>query len=288
VLQSLVVGVIVGGIYGLYALGLVLVFKGTRVLNFAQAEIGLFTLFIAQILIVEHHQPYVVGAAVAIVLAIALGLAFERFAVRPLAGQSPVTIAVATVGLLTLLITMEITLFGGLPRLLPPAITGHDVQVAGVHVSAAQLLSLVVVPSIALALGAFLRFTDFGLGVLAYSSDPEAVRIMGIRATRVSAFTWATAAGLSAVAALLIQPTVGTVSPNAFGGIFVSAVAAALIGGLTSLPGAFVGGLVVGIVESQVKHATVGAELPGMANLVIFAGILAVLLLRPNGLVTRS
>ena len=287
-LQSLVVGVIVGGIYGLYALGLVLVFKGTKVLNFAQAEIGLFTLFIAQILIVGRGMPYLVGAGAAVVLAVVMGLAFERFAVRPLAGQSPVTIAVATVGLLTLLITMEITLFGGLPRLLPPAIPGLGIEVAGVQVSAAQLLSLVIVPVIALALGAFLKYTDFGLGVLAYSSDPEAVRIMGIRATRVSAFTWATAAGLSAVAALLIQPTVGTVSPNAFGGIFVSALAAALIGGLSSLPGAFVGGLVVGILESQVKNATVGAELSGIANLVIFGVILAVLLLRPNGLVARS
>lgn len=283
--QALVVGLISGGIYGLYALGLVLVYKGSGVLNFAQAEIGTFALYIAQLIVTVHGMPYPLGALAAIASSIAIGLVFERAAVRPLRSASRLTVCVATIGLLSLLIALEIIFYGPLPRLMRPPIGGLGVSVGGVIVSPTQIVSLVVVAGVGLALAAFLRGTDFGLGVLAAAQDQEAVRFLGIRFSRVSIFTWGVAAGLSGLAALLIQPTVGVISPNAFGGVFIKSLAAALIGGLASLPGAFVGGIIVGVLESQVTHATVNTNFPGLAELVVFAAILAVLLFRPQGLV---
>lgn len=282
--QALVVGVIAGGIYGLYALGLVLVYKGAGVLNFSQAELGTFTLFLAHVVIVEQELPYAVGALVAVVAAVAIGVAFERVAVWPLRASPRLTVAVGTIAMLSLFIALELTIFGSLPRLLDPPLAGDGFRLFGVIVSPMQVLSLVLVVVIGLALAAFLRFTDFGLAVVAAAQDQEAVRFLGIRLARVSLFTWGLAAGLSAIAALLIQPTVGVISASAFGGIFIKALGAALIGGLTSMPGAFVGGVAVGVVEAEIRHFTVDSSLTGLPELVIFGAVVATLVFRPQGL----
>jgi branched-chain amino acid transport system permease protein len=283
VAQALVVGLVTGGIYGLYALGLVLVYEGSGVLNFAQAELGTFTLFVCQVLVTEHGQPYLVGAAAAVALAVGMGLVFERLAVWPLRAAPRITVAVATIALLSLLIALELTVFGILPRQLAPAIHGVGWRVFDVIVTPTQVLSLVFVVVIGLGLAAFLRFTDFGLAVVAASQDQEAVRFLGIRLARVSLFTWGLAAALSAIAALLIQPTVGVVSPSAFGGIFINALGAALIGGLSSMPGAFAGGLVVGVAEAEIRHLTLNSSLVGLPELMIFAAVVATLMFRPQG-----
>jgi branched-chain amino acid transport system permease protein len=282
--QALVVGLVTGGIYGLYALGLVLVFRGSGVLNFAQAELGTFALFVAYEVIVVHHQPWLVGAAVAVGVALALGLAFERAAVWPLRAAPRLTVAVGTIAMLSLLIALELTIFGGTPRLLDPPIAGVGIRIFEVIVTPTQILSFFVVLAVGGALAAFLRFTDFGLSVQAAAQDQEAVRFLGIRLARVSIFTWGLAAALSALAALLIQPTVGVISASAFGAIFIKALGAALIGGLSSMPGAFVGGLVVGVAEAEIRHATVSSSLTGLPELVIFGAVVAVLVLRPQGL----
>lgn len=282
--QALVVGLITGGLYGLYALGLVLIYKGSGVLNFAQAELGTFTLFLVHVLVVEQGQPYGVGVMGALLAAVAIGLGFERLAVWPLRASPRLTVAVATIALLSLFVALELTIFGPVPRLLDPPIAGAGFDVLGVIVSPTQVLSLVLVGIIGAGLAAFLRFTDFGLAVLASAEDQEAVRFLGIRLARVSMFTWGLAAGLSALAAILIQPTVGVISPSAFGAIFIKALGAALIGGLTSMPGAFVGGLVVGVAEAEIRFLTVDSSLTGLPELVIFAAVVATLVFRPRGL----
>jgi branched-chain amino acid transport system permease protein len=282
--QAFVVGLVTGGIYGLYALGLVLVYRGSGVLNFAQAELGTFAIFVAYEVIVVHHQPWLVGATAAVLVSLALGLAFERLAVWPLRAAPRITVAVGTIAMLSLLIALELTIFGATPRLLDPPIAGVGVRVFDVIVTPTQMLSLLLVAVIGGGLAAFLRYTDFGLSVQAAAQDQEAVRFLGIRLARVSIFTWGLAAVLSALAALLIQPTVGVISASAFGAIFIKAIGAALIGGLASMPGAFAGGLVVGVAEAEIRHLTVSSSLTGLPELVIFFAVVAVLVLRPQGL----
>ena len=108
------------------------------------------------------------------------------------------------------------------------------------------------------------------------------------RLARVSAFVWGAGAALSAVAALLIEPTIGVIAPGALAGLFVSGLAAALVGGLTSLSGAFVGGLVVGIGEAMAGHFVQSATVPGVSALVVLGAILVVLLARPGGLLGKA
>jgi branched-chain amino acid transport system permease protein len=282
--QALVVGLVIGGIYGLFALGVVLVYTGSGVVNFAQAEVGTFGLYVAQTVIVEQHQPYAVGAIAGIGTALAIGIVFERVAAWPLRASPKVTVAVATIALLSLLVALELTVFGPLPRNLAAPITGHSVKILGVFVSPMQMISLALVVVVAGGLAAFFRFTDFGLSVVAASQDPEAVRFLGIPLARVSLFTWGTAALLSGAAALLIQPSVGVIGPSTFGGIFIRALGAALIGGLGSMRGAFAGGLMVGVAEAEIRHLTIHTTLTGLPELCLFAAVVATLLLRPQGL----
>ena len=281
--QALVVGLVIGGIYSLFALGIVLIYTGSGVLNFAQAELGTFTLFVTQILVVEHHVPYALGALASIALALVIGVTFERLAVWPLLTAPRVTVAVATLALLALGVALEITLFGPVGRNLDPPITGHSVNVIGVYVSPNQIASLVLVILVAGGLAAFFRFTDFGLSVVAAAQDQEALRFLGIPLARASMFTWGLAAVLSALAALLIQPDIGVISPGAYSGIFIRALSAALIGGLSSMRGAFLGGVIVGVGEAAIRHATVGTSLTGLPELCIFAAVVLTLVFRPQG-----
>jgi branched-chain amino acid transport system permease protein len=284
-LQALVVGLVTGAIYGLMALGLVLVYKGSRVLNFAQAEIGTACLYVAWMVSNRGHRPYILAAAAAIAAAVVIGLLFERLVVRRMADAPRLSVAVGTIGLFTFLFAAEIYFFGPSPRYLQAPIGGLGVQLAQVFVSPTQLLSFAVIGGIALALAAFLRFTDFGLGVIAAAQDAAAVRLVGIPLSRVSMFTWGVGAGLSAVAALLIEPSISVIAPGVIGEpLFVGGLAAALLGGLTSLPGAFVGGLVVGVVSTEVEFAASGRAIPGVSSLVLLAIVAGVLLVRPQGL----
>lgn len=287
---GLVIGLVQGGTYGLIALGLVLVYKGSRVLNFAQAEIGGMSLFIAAILSGDRTFPYWLGALCAIGTALVVGLGFERFAVRRMAHAPRLSVAVATIGLFTLLLFSELYAFGPTPHFLPAPISGLGVRIADVQVSPTQMLTFGVIAALALGLTAFLRFTDFGLGVLAAAQDPTAARLVGVPLKRVSMFTWGAAAVLSAIAALLIEPTITTITPGAIGEpLLIGGLAAALLGGLDSLPGAFLGGVVVGVVVNEVKFYGESVipwlgTIPRLEDAVLFLIVIGVLLLRPRGM----
>jgi branched-chain amino acid transport system permease protein len=286
-MQPIVLGVIAGSIYALIALGIVLVYKGSRVLNFAQAEVGTLTLYATWWVSTKHHQPWALGALASLAAAVGIGLLFERLVIRRMMTAPRVTVAVATIGLFSLMLAIELALFAGTIYTVPPPIDAGGVQLAGVFVSASQWLALGVVVAVALALAAFLRYTDFGLAVQAAADDPLAAQLMGTPRGRISAFTWGVAGALSAVAVLLIEPTVGVLAPGAFSGLFIGGLTAALVGGLSSLPGAFVGGLLVGIAEAEVKAHLVVASVPSVQTTAMLVIVLAVLLLRPQGVLGR-
>jgi branched-chain amino acid transport system permease protein len=281
--QTLVFGLISGGIYGLLALGIVLVYRGSRVLNFAQGEIGTLSLYVAYYVSTTHGAPWFVGALAAVASAAAIGVLFEILVVRRMSDAPRLSVVVATVGLLLLLIALEFNVFGQSPRTVAAPIAGAGLKVGNVYITPTQMLALVVTIALAGGLALLLRATDFGLGVLAAAQDPTAVRLVGIKLSRVSAFTWGAGAAVSAIAALLIEPTIGNFSPGFVSELFLFGLAAALVGGLSSLPGAFVGGLVVGELEALVKWKTLTLSVSGLPIVAVFALILVVLLARPQG-----
>ena len=285
-LASIILGLVAGTIYGLLAVGIVLIYKGSRVLNFAQGEIGTFSLYVTSVLSTRMHAPYLIAALGAVVTAGLIGFLFELLVVRRMGANSRLAVTIATVGLLTLLISLEFLVFGPAPQPVPSPLEGAPFNLAGVYILPNQQVSVLVILVLGAGLTLFLRFTDFGLAVMATAQDATAVRLMGIPLSRVTAFTWTIGCAVAAIAALLIAPTIGIgVAPNFLGGLFVSALAAALVGGLTSLPGAFIGGLVIGVVEGLAFQAgRVLPAVPGFKEMAVFAVILAMLLFRPRGL----
>lgn len=286
--QTLISGLANGGVYALLAVGIVLVYKGSRVLNFAQGEMGTFGLFVAFWLIDGQGLPWAVGALGAVVSVALIGFLFERIVVRNMGEASRLTVAVASIGLLLLLFALELKIFGPSPRILPPPISGLGLKIAGFYVSPTQVLALLTAVGLGIALAAFLKRTDFGLGVLAASQDPSATRLVGVRLGRVSAFTWALAGAVSAVAALLIEPTIGVFAAGFMTALFVRGLAAALLGGLTSLPGAFIGGVAVGLIEAVVGQRFVQSTFPGIQSVSVMVVIVLVLLIRPRGLLGKA
>jgi branched-chain amino acid transport system permease protein len=284
--QVLVLGVLAGTIYALFAVGIVLVYRGTKVINFAQGEVGTAGLFLATWLIVDHHMPWIVGAVAAMALTAGIGVVFERFVVRRMIDAPRVSVAVATVGLLLLVSSLELVVFklGGKPRSINGPFAGWSLKMAGVVVSPTQLVSVVVALAVGVGLAVLLRRTDFGLGVLAVAQDTSAARLVGVPVNRVSAFVWGTGAALSTLGCLLIAPGLGAFAPGAVSRLFLFGLAAAVLGGLTSLPGAFAGGLIVGIVEASAGRIFDGGSLPGVKTLAVFVLLLVTLLVRPDGL----
>ena len=288
-MQTIILGIINGSIYSLIALGIALVYSGSRVLNFAQAEVGTLTLYATYWVTVTHHEPWWLGAIASVVAATGIGLLFERFIVRRMLTASRVTVAVATIGLFSLMLAIEVQFWSGTIYILPKPISGGGFYLAGVFVTWNQVLAIAVVTAIASGLAMFLRVTDFGLAVRAAADDPVAAQLMGIPRGRVSAFTWGMAGALSAIAVLMIEPSVGALSPGVFDGpLFIGGLTAALVGGLSSLPGAIVGGLAVGVAEAEVKaHVTLSAiPSPSVAAMLLI--VVGVLLVRPQGILGRT
>lgn len=275
--QVLVLGLISGGIYALFALGVVLVHRGTGVLTFGGGELGTASLFLAAFLITDSGLPWFVGALAAIGMAIVLGISFELLVVRRMVGIDPVSISVATVGLALFLLALEFRVFGESPQ----SISGpfdKTWTVAGVVVTPTQVAALVLALALGFGLQSVLRRTDFGLGILAAAQDPAAVRLVGVPLSRISLTIWGAGAAVSAIAALLVAPTVGVFGPGYASELYVVGLAAAVIGGLSSLPGAFVGGITLGIAESAASRYLGDEGIPGLRYIVVLVVLLSVLL----------
>ena len=282
----IVSGIAAGAVYGLFALGLVLVYKTTRVLNFAQAEIGAFATFVAYSLIATAGLPWVVGVLVALAAAAGVGVVFERLVIRPLVEQPRLTLVVATIGLGLLLAGLELKIWGGDPRLLPNPFHGSGLHVADVYLPPPRLLALGVTAAAGSASVWFFRRTTFGLALLAAAHDVVGVRLTGIRLRSLSAFTWGVSSVVGGLAGIIIALSLGAFAPLFLNRIMLFGFAAAVVGGMTSLPGALLGGLLVGVTEALVSHFWI--SVPGVVEAVMFATIVVFLVVRPTGLLGRA
>lgn len=282
----IVSGIAAGAVYGLFALGLVLVYKTTRVLNFAQAEIGAFSTFVAYALIVDAGLPWGLGALLALGAAAAVGVGFERAVIRPLVGAPRLTLVVATIGLGLLLGGLEVKLWGIDPKLLPTPFHGSGLHVADVYLSPPRLLALGITAAAGALSVWFFRRTTFGLALLAAAHDVVGVRLTGIRLRHLSAFTWGVSSVLGGMAGIVISLSLGAFAPFFLNRIMLLGFAAAVVGGMTSLPGALLGGIVIGVTEALVSHFWI--SVPGLVEAVMFGTIVVFLLVRPIGLLGRA
>jgi branched-chain amino acid transport system permease protein len=286
-----VIGLFQGVLYGLLAVGLVLVYKGTRVFNFAQGEFGTVAAFVTFQFATVVKLPYLLAVLLGLVTAVLVGLVMERLIVRPLFEASRITLLVATVGFTLFVIAVTVLIAKPETRVLPPMIQGDLVQIFGVALERQQFLAMGVLVALAAVLAFFFRRTNLGLAVLALSQDPLATRIMGISVSRISRFIWGFAALLGGIAGIL---QAGIPGNSFFPGFMtqtslVPAFTGAVLGGMTSLPGAFVGGVLVGILQNLgIFFLGNHLHVPGPSDVTIFAVLLLVLLVRPRGLLGKE
>ncbi|MCU1595785.1 MAG: amino acid/amide transporter rane protein 1, family [Frankiales bacterium] len=296
--QPLILGIVQGAIYGLIGLGLVLLYKSNRIFNFAQAEFGtiagLCTLLAlnGRLFGISWHMPYAVAAVVGVLIGTLTAVATERLVIRPLFNRPKVILVVGTVGVLLTLIAIESLAFpqgDTLPAFNDPkqgAVTdlkdpSFRVGFAGYNVSWAQVLTLIVLVALALGAVAFFRYSRQGTAILAVSQEPTAAQAVGISVSRVSLLTWTLAGFLGSVAGLLaLQSTL--VGPGIVTGTaLVGGITAAVLGGITSLPGAFLGGMLVGLIQT---FAAANVDFRGSQSVVVGLVLLLVLLVKPTGL----
>ncbi|MEO6205742.1 MAG: branched-chain amino acid ABC transporter permease [Mycobacteriales bacterium] len=279
--QVVVLGLIAGGIYALFAVGIVLVYRGSGVLNFAQGEIGTAALLTAYVVVNDLGAPWAVGALVAVVVAAVLGGGFEFLVVRRMISADPVSTAVATVGFALALVSLEIIYVGDSGKVLDNPFNSGT-EIFGVVVYPHQIAVIVIAIALGFGLQRVLRRTDFGLGILAAAQDPDAVRLVGVPLSRVSLVVWGLGGALSGLAALLAEPTIGLITPGFASEFFVFGLAAAVIGGLDSLPGAVMGALGLGLAEAvEARYLSFGV--PGERYLLLLAAVLIALLSRAFG-----
>ncbi len=279
-IQALVAGVIAGGIYALVALGIVVVYRTTRVLNVAIGELATFGLLVSWTVVESWGASYLLGATAALLVVVCVALAFERAVARHLAGGPALAGLVATAGLATLLLGIEGKLWSADGRVFSESLDTPSIQVAGLFVTGWELATLLIAAALAGALMLFLQRSWFGLAIRATADDLEAARGVGMRVERVSAAVWACAGLLAATAGLLLRPTIGFIAPGLLTGLFVRGLAAALLAGLASPGGAVVGGLVVGVVEAVVAYAFIDTGFDGARSLAVLLLITGALLIR--------
>jgi branched-chain amino acid transport system permease protein len=288
--EVLVIGTITGAAYGIVALGLVLIYKSSGVFNFAQGEFGTVALYVLYLL--HFHVPYGVAVIGALVAAVLMGLVTERLVIRPLFEAPRVTLLVATAGVALLAIGVEIWFGGAQGKSIDRALPTLDrLSVLGVQISDQRLLLIAVLVIFAIALGVFFNRTNLGLAILGASQEPTATELVGISVRRLSSFTWALAALLGGIAAVLAVPETGSFTPGVVTfSYLIPAFTAAVLGGMTSMPGAFLGGIIVGIIQSFSASSTfLQDEVPGNpGTLMVFIVLLAVLTVRPQGLLGRT
>jgi branched-chain amino acid transport system permease protein len=285
-----VIGITLGGVYALAAIGLVLIYRVSGVLNFAQGAVSMFSAFVAYQVSTVMGYPAAVGLLAAIAAGGAIGYVIERFTIRPLAGRSALSKVVVTIGWLLVLQTAAGLIWGQTayhrPVQLAP-IQGFAFPGTSVVVGWDEFTTIVVALGLAFGTAAVLRWTTFGTSMRAVADDPDAARLWGIDVNRVMAVSWVAGSAMGAIAGVLITPRINF-DPISLTIVVIAGFTAALIGRLTSLPWTVAGAMFLGLAETYPRIFSSNA---GAGDAVTFALVLMTLaiLFRPGArLANRS
>ena len=273
-----VAGAVVGALYGLVAMGLILVYRASRIINFAQAQLGSVPAVVALLLIARHGWPYLSVIPIVLLGSALLGAAVEVTMVRRFANAPRLILTVVTIGVGFLLLILEFYakdwVGGELKDVLslefPTPFSGLRFRLGPVSLTGDHLFAIVVVAGLVVALGAFFRYTDIGIAVRASAENADRASLLGIPVRRVSTIVWMLAAVLSAIGVFLRTPLVGLPLTGFIGpSILLFGLATAVIAKMDSLPLAFGAGMLIGIIDQSAVFSTRRASLANAVMLVV-------------------
>lgn len=282
-LQLLVSGLANGCVYGLIALGFVLIYKATEAVNFAQGDFMMFGAFITLGLTNAQYfgLPFWVAAPLAISIMAVLGYLLNFFVLRHLFGQSQTAVVILTIALGFVIRFIAGAIWGHEPQTLESPLALGDLRLGGVVLGMADVAVIIVTVLMTIFLYQFFQRTKLGLAMQAASQNQMAAYYMGIPVKRVQGLVWGLSGAVAGVAGILFASK-GAIDPNA-GLLGIKAFAAAVIGGFGSLPGALAGGLIVGVIEPFAARYLAA----GYSQIAPYALLLLVLVFRPHGLFSQ-
>ena len=285
-LSYLINGISLGSVYAIIALGYTMVYGIAKMLNFAHGDIimvGGFTVF--TIVSTAGGSP-VVGVLASIVVCTVLGVTIEKVAYRPLRGASPLAVLITAIGVSYLLQNVALLIFGSNARQFTSVVTLPALKLAGgkLSISGVTIVTIITCVIIMLALTTIINKTKIGQAMLAVSEDKGAATLMGINVNGTIAVTFAIGSSLAAIAGVLLCSAYPSLTPYTGSMPGIKAFVAAVFGGIGSIPGAMIGGILLGVIENLAK-AYISSQL---ADAIVFSVLIIVLLVRPTGILGKK
>jgi branched-chain amino acid transport system permease protein len=282
ILQSLISGIVVGSIYALIALGFVLIYKSTAVINFAQGELLMFGAYLCLTLVVALKIPFWLAFLATLIAAALLGFLLERLFLRPMIGEPVISIIMLTIGLASLLQGIIHVTWGSETRVYPAIFSAEPLRFAGIVISQVYLYSVLFAVVCLVLFNLFFRHSSSGIAMRAVANDQQAAQSMGISIKKIFAIAWAIAAVVAGVGGILIGNINGVnASLSSFG---LKVFPAVILGGLDSIPGAILGGFIIGILEALSGIYLDPLFEGGSKEVVPFVVLVVVLMIKPYGL----
>lgn len=283
-IETLINGLSMGGTYAMIALGYTMVYGIAKMLNFAHGDIimvGGYTIFV----IMSLSGSPVLGLAAAIIFCVLLGVTIEKIAYKPLRGASPLAVLITAIGVSYLLQSTAQMIFGSAPKMVMIGENMGNVTIGGLKIPVYTVITLVSSVVIMVILSLFVKYTRIGRAMVAVSEDKGAAQLMGINVNRIITITFAIGSALAAFAGFFMLMKSPALS-NTLGAMpGIKAFTAAVIGGIGSIPGAMLGGVLMGVIEA------VSFKIPAIApytDAIEFLILIVILLVRPSGILGKK
>lgn len=282
-LSYLIGGLGLGSVYAIIALGYSMVYGIAKMLNFAHGDVIMVGAFVAYFAISKYNLPLLVGVVIAVVVCTILGVVIERLAYKPLRQASSLSVLITAIGVSYFLQNSAMLLWGTDTKIFPNVLRG-SLNLGGLSIPYLTLITILTCIVIMVVLTLFINKTKTGRAMRACSEDKGAAALMGINVNRIIYITFAIGSGLAAIASALLVATYPSVYPTLGSMPGIKAFTAAVFGGIGSIPGAFLGGLVLGVVEN-LSRAYISTQL---SDAIVFMVLIIVLLIKPTGLLGRK
>ncbi len=279
-LQLTLTGLTNGAILSLVALGFVLIYKASDVLNFAQGDFMVVGAFITYGLIVQVGLPWPAAILAAVIFAVLMGVTIERLILRPMIGEPIISVIMVTIGLSSLLRAFVSAIWGTTGRAFPAFLPSEPINVLGATIGEDRLIAIGLVAVLFLLFTLFFRYNREGVAMRATADDQQAALSMGISVKRVFAIAWSIAAVTAVLAGVIVANIVGVSLSISFIGLTVFPVV--ILGGLDSIPGAVVGGIIIGLLQAYMAGYT--PSYLALSTVIPFIVLLLILMVKPYGL----
>lgn len=281
--QLLVNGLIVGALYGVVAMSFVLIYKASRIVNFAQGEFLLIGAWTCWWLLTSWQLPFWIGFPITLVFMLAFGVILQIVVLRPMIGEPIISVIMVTIGLSIVFQAAMKWMFGVFAKPFPPIFAHATMNVFGLQVQTVYVMSLLISILIMAGFGWFFKYSRTGLAMRATAFDQQVAQSLGISVRHMFAMSWAISAMVSAVAGVTVGVVNGVSSALSFFGIKV--FPAVILGGLDSVIGAVVGGLIVGVLENMAHYLdSQWLNWGNMYEIAPFYVLIAILMIKPYGL----